>query len=372
MKVVLLLVLLTLTNCDLHKNMMKFIAEKPPKEQFKLWHYSFSRPYDINTEMGLQRYRVFKQNVKMFEEVNSKNLGYKLGLGPFSDITYEEAKQSFLREPSAEIIAQQERKASFDFDLLADEDEKHVSESSSNNDEEKNFKSPDWSYLFQKIKNQGTTCSGGWIFSPIALIEAEISRLNQNIQISLSEQHVIDCSTIPGNPCYGGFNFWGFETIKAIGGLYKEEDYKNYIGWPDNCKEPEGKKKYVKLVSYKTCGPTGCPHPDCTQQEYEDLLTKGPYSSGVHIDSLLLHYSEGIYSSDESCLERHNHSTLVVEYERKNKVKRFKIKNSWGTQWGEKGYGHIAVKYGAPKWAYDFGCNLQDSTQHLPVLEFLN
>ena len=69
-----------------------------PKTQFKLWHYIFEKPYNLNSEFALQRYKIFKSNIQMFEEHNKKNLGYYFGLNPFTDLTVEEFKSAYLAD----------------------------------------------------------------------------------------------------------------------------------------------------------------------------------------------------------------------------------------------------------------------------------
>jgi len=63
-------------------------------------------------------------------------------------------------------------------------------------------------------------------------------------------------------------------------------------------------------------------------------------------DLELIFYKSGILDSD-SCKSDILHPVLVVGYGTSNGIDYFLIKNSWGTTWGENGYGRIAIKDGA-------------------------
>jgi C1A family cysteine protease len=362
MKIVILITLLTLVcSHPLYKNMIKFIGEKPAKEQFKLWHYIFNRPYDINTETGLERYKIFKQNLKMIQEHNSKNLSYKLGLGPFTDYTYEEVKRSILREQPKQFIAQQkQQEKSFSFDALADDDEEEVKQLG-------DHESPDYSYLYQSVKNQGG-CGSCWIFSAVGFLEGHVAMSNNNQQIRLSEQFLLDCIKVDWSStwtgCSGGAQYFALDKIKEFGGIPKESDYNAYTASAGTCPSQNTIKKTVVLKSYKQCGNTNAYNPRCTEAEYRELSKKGPFSASLNVGSMLIHYSEGEFSDENSCLNYANHAIVVVQYKVKNGHKTFKFRNSWGPEWGESGYGYIRVSKDSQ--SNEHGCNIQYSSQHKP------
>jgi hypothetical protein len=54
-------VILSAYSHPMHKEMMDSLANKPNKEKFKYWHYFMKRPYDINTEESVKRYKIFKK-----------------------------------------------------------------------------------------------------------------------------------------------------------------------------------------------------------------------------------------------------------------------------------------------------------------------
>lgn len=80
-------------------------------EKFKNWHKEFKRDekYQIDSEEGIKRFNIFKQNHVMIEEHNKKflkkKLGeveegplYTLGYGPFTDMSPEEFRSKMYRK----------------------------------------------------------------------------------------------------------------------------------------------------------------------------------------------------------------------------------------------------------------------------------
>ena len=81
----------------LNQALNEFISQtQSAKDQFKIWHYIHEKPYNLNSLFALERYKVFKSNLKMFEDHNNKNLGYYYGLNSFTDLTVEEFKAAYL------------------------------------------------------------------------------------------------------------------------------------------------------------------------------------------------------------------------------------------------------------------------------------
>lgn len=72
----------------------------------------------------------------------------------------------------------------------------------------------------------------------------------------------------------------------------------------------------------------------------------GPVSVAIQADSKVFQsYSSGILNSDE-CGTNIDHGVLAVGYGRENGLEYILVKNSWGPEWGDKGYIKIAVKDG--------------------------
>ena len=72
-----------------------FVAKGNIKDVFKVWHTLYRPSYEINTEEGINKYKVFKANLKAIEEHNSKNLSWQAGINNYSDMTTSELEKYF-------------------------------------------------------------------------------------------------------------------------------------------------------------------------------------------------------------------------------------------------------------------------------------
>lgn len=68
----------------------------------------------------------------------------------------------------------------------------------------------------------------------------------------------------------------------------------------------------------------------------------GPISVAIHIDRKFEFYRSGVYSNNDCKKDYYslNHAALIVGYGNDNRtgMDYWIVKNSWGTDWGERGY----------------------------------
>jgi len=100
--IICLFFLLNLFNISLQKEMLSeerqilnSLKNASLGEKFQVFHQLFKKPYEINSEEGLRRFTIFQSNLKKIDEINSKNLSYKLGITPFTDLTLEEYREKY-------------------------------------------------------------------------------------------------------------------------------------------------------------------------------------------------------------------------------------------------------------------------------------
>jgi len=191
------------------------------------------------------------------------------------------------------------------------------------------------------VKNQGQ-CGSCWAFSTTGSLEAAHFRLTEKL-VSLSEQQLVDCSAkFHNDGCEGGLMDNAFEYIKSVGGLSTEESY------PYHAKQ--GKCHFNKANIGATC--TG--YVDVKSGDEDSLrdavASVGPISVAIDAteDKFML-YKDGIFV-DTGCNNGEDdldHGVLIVGYgtnkthDGTNKDY-WVVKNSWGPEWGEKGYIRMA------------------------------
>lgn len=164
------------------------------------------------------------------------------------------------------------------------------------------------------VKNQGS-CGSCWAFSTTGVLESEAKI--QGHTVSLSEQQLVDCSGSYGNHgCNGGWPSSALNYVKDHG-LATESEYP-YKAATGSCKKNGGSFKISSYVSASGC--TGL----------ANAIHSKPVS--VTVDAAnWSHYSGGVFAN---CGTSINHAVLLVGIVGGD----WKIKNSWGTGWGEHGF----------------------------------
>ena len=243
---------------SINHSLFELIGTKPDKEQFKMWHLITDRPYDINSEEAINRYKIFKSNLKLIKSENEKNLSYKLGLGPFTDLTADE----FMSRFTTLETTKNEKKTISNREFKATPN-----------------KMIDWSYLYPKVKNQGQ-CGSCGIFAAIGAIEGLLAIIESKYT-ALSEQMIIDCN----NEFYCVGEHSGmrvtrvFDFIKKHKGMALEADYPTTgRGYTGIC------KKDIKL-KYKLFYCEECEDETCYEDYIINLVNNGPYASHIQVNS---------------------------------------------------------------------------------------
>lgn len=336
----------TISCNPMHDQFIDFISAKPTKEQFKLWHYLFEKPYDLNSEVALHKYKAFKSNLKKFQEINSQNLGYTVGLGPLSDLTWDEIKENYLTLKAEEMPNQELSVGKgINFDELADNDDDH-------DDVKGRFlqggDSKDWSYLWDYVKNQ-SSCGSCWAFGTIGVFEAFLN-IKYGIKRRLSEQQLMDCDRINNHGCDGGWYKSAYQHL-VTNGIMAEEDY-TYRGYVQATCKHNKDKVLVEVNSFTQCTNNGSWN-TCTEKDVNNALSKGPYSAAMEVDESLAHYRQGNWLP-RYCTKI-NHAVVVTQVTSNH----IKIRNSWGKSWGENGYAKVVKTITATSQMR--GCGLLES-----------
>ena len=145
----------------------------------------------------------------------------------------------------------------------------------------------------------------------------------------MSEQQLVDCAGSTGNQgCNGGLMDKAFQYVIKNGGICGESGYP-YTARGGSCKATTC-TKVAKFASQAN-----------VQQGSESALMNAlkvtAVSVAVEADrSAWQFYSSGVLD-DASCGTSLDHGVLLVGYGTQGK-QYWRVKNSWGTSWGESGY----------------------------------
>jgi len=78
------------TNREVMNLILKNAESSSKKEQFKIYHFLFNKQYPLNSEEAIRRYQIFKNNLNLIKEQNSKSSYVKYGINRFFDQTVDE------------------------------------------------------------------------------------------------------------------------------------------------------------------------------------------------------------------------------------------------------------------------------------------
>ncbi|XP_044520149.1 procathepsin L-like [Gracilinanus agilis] len=288
--------------------------------KWESWKTTYSKNYSEKEESF--RRLVWEKNLKF---INDHNRLYKegkktyfLGMNAFGDMTIKETG-SMLNIPLPPVRIRRNtklKKATYSGLPKRVDWRKH------------GFRNP--------VRNQWG-CASCWAFSAVGAVEGQLFRKTGKL-VELSKQMLIDCDR--QQSCRGGFVTGAFKYMKNKGIVseecypYKAKKNKSCLN-ETNC--PVTKiKKHVFLPSGKE------------QALMHAVATVGPVSVTVHAIKSFFYYRGGLYSETKCKKRQINHSLLVVGYgyEKKDENKKYWIlKNSWGANWGKKGYMHFQKDY---------------------------
>jgi C1A family cysteine protease len=282
------------------------------KDRFSLWRKVFRPSYDDeHSEFGA--FEAFKTNDLIIDTHNEDpSSSYRLGHNEFSDLTLEQFQQHMgLKLPVRAL----RRKKNVDTTL-------RVTSSTPS--------SVDWveKGAVTDVKNQGQ-CGSCWSFSTTGAIEGAYF-VNGGDLTSLSEQQLVSCDKTDSG-CSGGLMDYAFAWVKDNGGLCSESDY-SYTS-------SEGSAASCETSCTAKVTVTG--YTDVTQDDEKALkaaVAQQPVSVAIEADqSSFQLYESGVYTSSD-CGTSLDHGVLIVGYGEEDDTDYWKVKNSWGTSWGEDGY----------------------------------
>jgi len=283
-----------------------------------LWE-DFKREHNKNYESmdeENRRFNIFMENLQMADLRNSRELqngGTEIhGITRFSDMSQAEFESSFLTadpkmKSSTARVDNTPRSVKADLGLV------------------------DWSgKLTTPVKDQGY-CGSCWAFSATEQIESDYMREHGKTYL-LSAEQITQCTT-GSSGCNGGWTESAYTYVQREGGLETESDYPytSYQGITGSCHD--GGDYKVGIKGYSTL------KGESAMASY--VQSTGPLSVCLDASSWNS-YHGGIMTS---CGNRVDHCVQAVGVDTSLIGGYWKVRNSWGTSWGESGY--IRLAYGS-------------------------
>ncbi|KAF8005878.1 hypothetical protein BT93_K0225 [Corymbia citriodora subsp. variegata] len=297
---------------DFHER--ELASEDSLWDLYERWrsHHTVSRSLDDKHK----RFNVFKHNVMHVHRTNQQDKPYKLKLNRFADMTNHEFRSLYAgSKVDHHRVFRGARRGSQSF-MYGD------------------FApvppSVDWRKkgAVTDVKNQAH-CGSCWAFSTVAAVEG-INYLKTNKLVSLSEQELVDCDNTQNQGCNGGLMDYAFEFIKQNGGITSESNYP-YQASDGTCDVTKENSPVVSIDGHENV-------PANDEDALQKAVANQPVSVAIEASGEdLQFYSEGVFTGD--CGTDLDHGVAIVGYgSTLQGTKYWIVKNSWGPEWGEKGY----------------------------------
>jgi cathepsin L len=184
------------------------------------------------------------------------------------------------------------------------------------------------------VKDQGP-CGSCWAFGTHGAFEGSYAILNK-AQINSSEQDTLDCSD--AGDCGGGW--WAYDYLVKAGSA-EEADYP-YTAVKKACNTGAARPYKAAVWGYVN---STVQIPSVAELK-KALCDYGPLGVAVAVTPAFKAYKSGVFN--ESSTADINHAVTLIGWDDSKQA--WRIKNSWGTGWGESGY--MWIEYGCNKIGY--------------------
>jgi C1A family cysteine protease len=178
------------------------------------------------------------------------------------------------------------------------------------------------------VRDQGN-CGSCWAFGTVGPLESNIL-IKDGASRDLAEQWLVSCNT-DGWGCDGGF--WAHDYHVSPGAVY-ESDFP-YTATDAPCGGPYTHHETLSNWAY-IGNDSSVPSTAAIKQA---IVDHGPVSAAVCVNSAFQSYTGGVFTGSAGCFSI-NHAIVLVGWDDAKGA--WRLRNSWGPDWGEDGYMWIA------------------------------
>lgn len=306
--------------------------------EFKI---KYNKSY-MNFSEEQSRFKTFCENLRFIEAYNVRIGRSELGINGLMDLTKIEFERRIILNGS-KLVASRAK------EILTISTFANMTTPVQLHDELPEFL--DWSSdptIVGPIQDQGD-CGCCWAFAILALIEAnQHKRFPATKVVTLSAQQLVDCDKLDKG-CNGGMQHSALQYINKTGGVESAHDYPFISGTINNSNKTfECKFDPSKIQRSSTnLGRSWYNYSMEGNEEYlkRMLASHGPIAIMIRANDPF-RFAEKSIIYDENCGPNPipNHCLLLVGYGIDETTRReyWKVKNSWGRDWGVHGYGFLA------------------------------
>lgn len=335
------------------------LSDTQKLDLFTTFITDYNRDYAQDADEYNKRLVVFKANLDIADERNAKEAtagGSAVhGVTKFSDLTSEEFMSTYLmstttddsstrrralREKALKVTAANDAKLNTRAQAAVTMDMDKLKRSLS----DPTIMYVDWSSSYASaVKNTGS-CAGSWATAAAEQIESDaiIAGIITTTE-DLSAQQILSC-TPKQDGCTSGDISAAYDYVTKPGGIFKAKDYQYTAstGTVDACDEPD--EPYALTLGSAFNLNTDNISDNTEKLMIERLTNKGTLS--VCVDATIWStYVSGTMANCDGNVINHCVQVVGAYFSSAEDSGFYKIRNSWGTDWGIDGY--VSVAYGS-------------------------
>jgi len=318
-----------------------------------------------------KRFSAWRDNLSFVRKWNSDgSRGFKVGMNEFADLTDDEFAASYLNQglhdeylqsetfTGQETLLQESAGSGNDDDLGESLGDSEMDKESASAKDEVGYydirwhkntgKQPDhvdWTKVgaVSEVNNQAK-CFACYAFAACGAIEGALVIQGKPLR-KLSAQQIVDCSTpssgFMNHGCKGGTMVKSYKYIIKNGLMpWTDYGYRTELNSRPECKLMYARCKFKKAKVVQHIDG----YVNIRKGSEKDMLNAvgmRPVSAAIdaHHRPFKL-YRSGVFSLD-ACTTHLTHGLLIVGYGKSSDRKYWKVKNSWGSTWGNNGYGMV-------------------------------